>query len=307
MANAANTQVASMTDHSVISRLGERFGVDATKMVATLKATCFRAGDQEVSNEQLMALCVVADQYKLNPFTKEIYAYPDSKNGGIVPVVGVDGWMRIINEHPQFDGMKIIPSETIEQLDEHHKPCPEYLELHLMRKDRAHPIIVTEYLDECYRPPIEKNGANGPYTIKGPWQTHTKRMLRHKVIIQGGRVAFGFAGIYDPDEAERVVEAEVLSSSYKSNTRKPQTREPQQIQEQQSAGGVTIDQEPEPPKVETISIKEATELANFCVAGQVEMEAVVDHFGIEAIEKLPISKLAEAQGFIEDRSVPFTE
>lgn len=33
-----------------------------------------------------------------------------------------------------------------------------------------------------------------------------KRMLRHKAMIQCARLAFGFAGIYDKDEAERIVE-----------------------------------------------------------------------------------------------------
>ncbi|ENC7540331.1 phage recombination protein Bet, partial [Salmonella enterica subsp. enterica serovar Brandenburg] len=32
------------------------------------------------------------------------------------------------------------------------------------------------------------------------------RMLRHKAMIQCARLAFGFAGIYDKDEAERIVE-----------------------------------------------------------------------------------------------------
>ncbi|WP_414836262.1 recombinase RecT, partial [Escherichia coli] len=40
----------------------------------------------------------------------------------------------------------------------------------------------------------------------GPWQSHPKRMLRHKAMIQCARLAFGFAGIYDKDEAERIVE-----------------------------------------------------------------------------------------------------
>ncbi|EOJ4766922.1 recombinase RecT, partial [Escherichia coli] len=40
----------------------------------------------------------------------------------------------------------------------------------------------------------------------GPWQSHPKRMLRHKAMIQCARLAFGFAGIYDNDEAERIVE-----------------------------------------------------------------------------------------------------
>ena len=54
----------------------------------------------------MTALCVVAQQYGLNPFTRELYAFPD-RNNGIVPVVGVDGWSRIINDNPQFDGMDL--------------------------------------------------------------------------------------------------------------------------------------------------------------------------------------------------------
>jgi hypothetical protein len=42
-----------------------------------------------------------------------------------------------------------------------------------------------------------------------PWQTHPKRMLRHKALIQCARLAFGFVGIYDQDEAERIVEKDV--------------------------------------------------------------------------------------------------
>jgi hypothetical protein len=40
----------------------------------------------------------------------------------------------------------------------------------------------------------------------GPWKTHPKRMLRHKALIQCARLAFGFVGIYDQDEAERIIE-----------------------------------------------------------------------------------------------------
>jgi len=38
-------------------------------------------------------------------------------------------------------------------------------------------------------------------------------MLRHKALIQCARLAFGFAGIYDQDEAERFVEADAKVSA----------------------------------------------------------------------------------------------
>ena len=151
---------------------------DGADLIGTLKATAFKG---QVSDAQMTALLVVANQYALNPWTKEIYAFPD-KNNGIVPVVGVDGWSRIINSHPQFDGIEF------EQNDES-CTCIIY------RKDRNRPIKVTEWMAECKR-----NGM-------GPWQSHPRRMLRHKAMIQCARLAFGYGGIYDQDEAERIAEA----------------------------------------------------------------------------------------------------
>jgi phage recombination protein Bet len=161
---------------SLVSKIAQRYSVEPGKLLDTLKATAFKGN---VTNEQMMALLIVADQHGLNPFTKEIYAFPDKQNG-IVPVVGVDGWARIINEHPQFDGMEFSG-------DRSECTCT------IWRKDRAHPIIVTEYIAECRRD-------------TGPWRSHPMRMLRHKAMIQCARLAFGFAGIHDPDEAERVLD-----------------------------------------------------------------------------------------------------
>ena len=187
---------------SQAKKLAETFGIDgdAQEIVSVLKATAFRG---EVTDAQLAALLVVASQYGLNPWTKEIYAFPDKTNG-IVPVVGVDGWSRIINENPHFDGMEFRVSETMVRMPDAKSDAPEWMEVLIYRKDRSRPTIVREYLDEVYR-----EAFKGQYGAKiGPWQTHPKRFLRHKVTIQGARLAFGFGGIYDQDEAERIMEAQ---------------------------------------------------------------------------------------------------
>lgn len=168
---------------TLTTKLASRLDIgDGAGLVDTLKATAFKG---QVSDAQMTALLVVANQYGLNPWTKEIYAFPD-KNNGIVPVVGVDGWARIINGNDKFDGMEFLQ-------DEESCTCIIY------RKDRGHPIKVTEYMSEC------KRGA-------GPWQSHPKRMLRHKAMIQCARLAFGFGGIYDQDEADRIVEKNMGSA-----------------------------------------------------------------------------------------------
>ncbi len=161
-----------------INELATRFDLpQSEELYNVLKATAFKG---EVSDAQLSALLIVAGQYKLNPWCKEIYAFPDSKNG-IVPVVGVDGWSRIINTNPQFDGMDF-------EQDADSCTCTIY------RKDRSHPTKLTEWMAECKRPGVK------------PWESHPYRMLRHKAMIQCARIAFGFGGIYDADEAERIIE-----------------------------------------------------------------------------------------------------
>jgi phage recombination protein Bet len=148
-----------------------------------LQATAFKLPEgKKITPQQMISLLVVAEQYGLNPFTREIYAFPD-KGGGVVPVIGVDGWSRIINEHPQFDGLDFT-------LDEEGCTCKIY------RKDRKHPIQVTEYFSECQRQ-------------TSPWKSHPKRMIRHKALVQCARLAFGLVGVFDPDEAERIAERDI--------------------------------------------------------------------------------------------------
>lgn len=171
--------------------LAKRFELgDGTGLVETLKATAFKG---QVSDAQMTALLIVANQYGLNPWTKEIYAFPD-KNNGIVPVVGVDGWARIINEHPQFDGEEFEYGPAFTHKG---KTVHEWIECVIYRKDRSKPTRIREFFDE-----VSRDNAI-------PWQSHPKRMHRHKSLIQCARLAFGFGGIYDQDEAERIVERDM--------------------------------------------------------------------------------------------------
>ena len=163
---------------SLTNQLAARFSLgDGSDLMQTLRQTAFKG---QVSESQMTALLIVANQYGLNPWTKEIYAFPD-RNNGIVPVVGVDGWSRIINSDGNFD---------------------ESCTCKIYRKDRSRPVAVTEYMSECRRDGV------------GPWKSHPKRMLRHKAMIQCARLAFGFAGIYDQDEAERIAERDVTADAY---------------------------------------------------------------------------------------------
>lgn len=205
MSNAVTAQPRA----SLVNKFAEKYSVEPNKLLDTLKSTCFKQqNDREVSNEQMAALLIVADQYGLNPFTKEIYAFPDK--GGIVPVVGVDGWARIVNEHPQCDGFEFIYSESTAEFSS--KTVPEWMEVRIYRKDRARPVIVREYFDEVVRRNMQ------------PWQSHPNRMLRHKTFVQGARLAFGFAGVFDEDEGQRIIERDMGPAQEATPVQQPQSR-----------------------------------------------------------------------------------
>ncbi len=194
----SSTALATLTN-----KLAERLDLgDGAGLVETLKATAFKG---QVSDAQMTALMVVANQYGLNPWTKEIYAFPD-KNNGIVPVVGVDGWARIINDHPQFDGEEF---EYGPELQHKGKTVHAWIDCIIYRKDRSRPTRVREFFSEVCR----DNAI--------PWQTHPNRMHRHKSLIQCARLAFGYGGIYDHDEAERIVEIDVTGQGSHTTPTEP--------------------------------------------------------------------------------------
>lgn len=164
---------------SALEAMASRLQVSPSTLQNTLRSTVFAACR---TNEEFVALVVVANEYKLNPLLKEIFAFP-TKGGGIQAMVSVDGWIRIMNEHPSFDGI---------EFDYHDDGDggTEAIEAIIHRKDRSHPIKVIEYMDECKR-------------NTDPWNKSPRRMLRHRALIQGARVAFGFSGIIaEGDEPE---------------------------------------------------------------------------------------------------------
>ncbi len=166
---------------SLLVSMASRYEMEPRAFADTLKATVMPG---KVSNEQFAGFLMVAKEYNLNPLTKEIYAFPSKK--GIQPIVSIDGWMKMMNSHPQFDGLAFT--------DHIHDGALGAITAKVYRKDREHPVEVTEYMAECRR--------------KSPtWDQWPARMLRHKAAIQAARYAFGFSGIYEPDEAERIQEA----------------------------------------------------------------------------------------------------
>lgn len=166
----------------LLASMADQYLLSPEEFSKTVRATC---GLGTATPEQFAAFLIVAKTYGLNPLTKEVYAFP-GKGGGIVPIVSIDGWVNLVNSNPQCDGF---------QFEMDHTPDGRLISCTctMYRKDRKHPVSVTEYLEECKR-------------ATEPWKMQ-HRMLRHKSMIQCARYAFGFAGIYDEDEGRVIADA----------------------------------------------------------------------------------------------------
>jgi phage recombination protein Bet len=165
---------------SALALMAQRCNVDPAKLHSTLKNTVFRGA----TDDELLALVVTANTYELNPLLKELYAFP-KKGGGITPMVGIDGWLKIASRQSNFDGMEVDVFGGDKTPT--HATCSIYF------KDRSHPLKITEYFEECRR-------------NSEPWAQMPRRMLRNKAIIQAVRAAFGIGGIHDEDEARDIAE-----------------------------------------------------------------------------------------------------
>ena len=171
-------------NHSALATMAGRLQISEARLTSTLKETVFKGA----TDSEFATLVIISNELNLNPLRKELHAF--RSNGAIVPIVGIDGWLKLINDHPQFDGLAV----DIE-MDDNGTPISATCRIH--RKDRNHPVEITEYFLECYRK-------------TDPWEKMPRRMLRHKAIKECGRVAFGFSGIHDEDDARDIGQTVII-------------------------------------------------------------------------------------------------
>lgn len=162
-----------------LNELATYLKTDPKELTEVLKKTAFA---NCTTDEEFVACVIVANTYKLNPLLGQIHAFR-GKNGAVKPVVSVDGWVKLVTTHPDYDGVEF------EDIREDGKLIAITTKFYV--KNKRMPTSLTEYLDECKRD-IDT------------WRKWPYRMLRHKSYSQCARIAFGFAGIYDEDEAERI-------------------------------------------------------------------------------------------------------
>jgi len=141
------------------------------EMVRTLKDTVCRGA----TDAQFKMFVEVCRATKLNPFLKEIWFVP---NVGVM--AGRDGYLRVANEQPQFDGMETL-------VDRDSQGVPIKATCRVWRKDRTHPITCEAYYNE-----YKKSSQ--------VWTTYKSAMIAKVAEVLALKRSFSINGVVTEEE-----------------------------------------------------------------------------------------------------------
>lgn len=161
---------------------------EITEVISGMIVSAKNQHGATASKAEIAVVAGVAAKYDLNPLVKEMAAFVSG--GKLQVTVMIDGWYKMVNRQETFDGVEFDDHMTDGKLTA--ITCRMYL------TNRTRPVTVTEYLAEC-----QKTGKGADV-----WNKWPSRMLRHKAYIQAARMAFGISEVVDPDEADRIKQAE---------------------------------------------------------------------------------------------------
>lgn len=266
---------------SLVVQMASEWGLEAGKLLSTLRDTAFRmrANEPAATDAEMFALLSVARHYNLNPFLKEIYAFRN-KGGGISPIVGYDGWVRLVERQTDYEG-----EEWKHGFDETPGPDGEplgfFYECLMYRRGRRFPISRRQYFRENVRD-------------TEPWRGMPTRMLMIRAYIQSARAAFGFGGIYDDDEGEKIAMGDGMEVHSRPQARIPNRSDMSRIAER--AIDVPQATQPDPKATEDQLGVLREKLAKTGVPD----DAVLKQFGVAAFEELTFNQAATAIDYVDE-------
>lgn len=241
------------------------------QLLATIRDTVCKGA----TPAQFRMFIEVCKSTGLNPFLKEVYYVPEK---GII-MAARDGYLRVANEHPQFDGM-----ETLVERDDRNIPIKATCRV--WRKDRNHPTTCEAYFSE--------------YKKSSPvWTQYPSAMISKVAEVLALKRSFSINGTVTEEEigsedrgskeAQREYLAERGLDPYvapKHQNHQPPPTKPEVIRELSD----TLDQ---PSAIKTIEMRSAAKVAEAeQVLKDVEKDAAKGKGRSGAHGVVPLDKLA---------------
>lgn len=175
--NGVNREMKNADDKrpiSTIEVLMEELANELEVDQGTLKAWV----EQRASapNEIIQQALLLSKRYGLNPLFHQIAIEYDA-NQGWHAYIPIDGWIELIWRQKTLTGIAFKEGPASNQ------GLPVWMQCSIYRSDLRRPITVREYLAEVQ-------------TTHPIWVQMPHRMLRHKVLQQCARLAFGITDFY---------------------------------------------------------------------------------------------------------------
>ena len=95
----------------------------------------------EVPARTILTLLRMMQSLHLDPLSEEI-GFTQYDDGHWQVVITIEGCSKLLNQHPQFNGLVFNQADTLVE------GVPEWIECSIYRRDRIMPITVREYLME---------------------------------------------------------------------------------------------------------------------------------------------------------------
>ena len=166
--------------------LAKNTGATVEEMTDVIKGMIISGKAQHgavATNAEIMVVSSVCAKFGLNPLVREAHAFVSG--GKLQVMIGLDGWIKLANRNPDFDGY-----EQTDNFDENGDLVSVTTKIYV--KNRRFPTPHTEYMREAF------------VSTSPAWKKYPCRMLAGKSLGQCIRKAFGISELIDDDEAARI-------------------------------------------------------------------------------------------------------
>lgn len=189
---------------------------------------------------ELIGICGICLKYQINPLVDgELHIMVNNRNGAVTPILGVNGFHRIMSSDPRFRKLSFEYSQDYINLGmmringiEVPKWCPMWIRGNLTTviDGKEYTSSRTEFFSDCVK------NSNG-------WQQSPARMLHHRCMAQLVRSVLG---VPLSDEGSPITE----SPEYRSIPNQQQQSQQSYAQQQRSMPNQQQQPMPQPQQVQ---------------------------------------------------------
>lgn len=189
-----------MTTKNSLAVIAQNTGTTQEEIKEVLSGMIISAKAQhgsKATDAELAVVSGVCAKFGLNPLVREAHAF--ISGGKLQVMIGLDGWIKLANRDPNFDGY-----EQIENFDDKGELISVTTKIYV--KGRKYPTPHTEWMKEAFVP------------TSPAWKKYPFRMLAGKSLGQCVRKAFGLSELIDDDEAARITNSRTEKDITPANT-----------------------------------------------------------------------------------------